>query len=156
MVRAPIGHRSTRVIIPVAKEQVAALRQVINFWRLAKPEIPIEVGRYGLRRKRSFTQTCRQPHRHFLQFSQSSVADQLAGQAEFWIAPLLAPGLQYAFGLANSPDDVLAFINRERQWLLAVNILTGTDACQVHKCVPMVRCAHENDMNVVTLHYFAK
>src|SRR5438876_4187051 len=42
---APIGHRAAGIIVPEAEVHVTALREIIDFGRLAEPEIPIQLCR---------------------------------------------------------------------------------------------------------------
>src|SRR5579883_2236407 len=45
---APIGHRASRVVVPITEIQMTSLRQVIDFRRLAEPEIPVQFLRHRL------------------------------------------------------------------------------------------------------------
>ncbi len=64
-----------------------------------------------------------------------AVADQLAGQAIAGVGPLLAAGLEDAVVLPRRLDHRLAFLDRQRQGLLAIDVAAGfIAAIEVRAC----------------------
>ena len=98
----------------------------------------------------------RQPDVDVLELSDASVADQLAREPEVFVAPLLAAGLENALRVAHGLHEALALVNRQRQRLLAVNILARLERGEVHERVPVVRRAVDDNMHIIALEQLAE
>src|SRR5204863_1239675 len=88
MMGAPVGHRATGVVVPIAEHGVATLWKVFHFGRLAQPEIPIEFLRHGQGLEWTFPQSRGKPNGGFLELSDTPIANQFASEAEARIAAL--------------------------------------------------------------------
>ena len=71
------------------------------------------------------------------------------------LAALLGADLKHALGLFQHLDDLLAFVDRERQRLFAVNILAGLHRLDGDLGMPMVRCDDGDDVDVLAIEYLA-
>src|SRR5438105_10791471 len=69
---------------------------------------------------------------------------------------LLAAGLKDALCLARDRNQPFALVNRQRERLLAVNVLACFHRGQVDERVPVVRRAIDEGVNVVALQQFAE
>ena len=155
--RAPVGDRPAGVIPPPAEGGVAALVHIFHLRRLSEPEVKIQGRRRhltGLERTRA--KSAGNPHVHFLKFADAPVADEFARQPESPVAALLRPGLENDFIVAHGFDNMLAFVNRQRQRFFPIDILLGFRGGQIDESVPMIRRAMNDDMDVVPLHDFAE
>src|SRR5258707_14909825 len=85
-------------------------------------EIPIQFRRHRDGAERTFARTSRQTDDDVLELADAPIPNQLAGEPKIPIAALLAAHLENGFVLFDGLHQPLAFINRERQRLLAVNI----------------------------------
>jgi hypothetical protein len=67
-----------------------------------------------------------------LELADAPVADEFAGEPEAVVAALLAPGLEHGLVLAHGLHQPLALIDRQRERLLAIDILSRLHSRQVH------------------------
>src|SRR5215469_15864755 len=118
---------------------MAALRHVLALWRLALPEIPVQLRRSGRWLERATMGSGRQKGRDARQLAEPAIADQFAYEAKARITALLAARLQNAPRLAHGGDEALALVDGEGEGLLAVDILAGLQGGQVDQRVPVVR-----------------
>jgi hypothetical protein len=66
---------------------------------------------------------------------------------------LLAAGLQHRPVLAHRLHQPLAFVDGQRQRLLAIYVLARPHRRQVHQGVPMVRTALDHHVHIVPFHH---
>src|SRR5262245_21119771 len=152
----PIGQRPAGIIEPVAEVEVGALLNVLVVGRLPLPEIPVQFLRDGNRLERAFAQTGGENGGDLRQIAEAAVADEFAGEAELGVAALLAAGLQNASRFAHGFGQAFAFINGEREWFFAVDILAGLDGSEVHQRVPVIRRGVDDHVNVLVLEQLAE
>ena len=134
---------------------MAALGDVFDRHCLALPHVPIEADGNRGGGKWSFMRAGGNAGDNVCEFSDSSVADEFAGEPETFIAALLAAGLENAFGFVDGVYEVAAFVNGEGQRFFAVDIFAGVDGGNVDEGVPVVGCGVDDDVNVVALENFA-
>jgi hypothetical protein len=91
-----------------------------------------------------------------LKFSEAAIANEFACEAEITIAALLAADLQNAFVVANGFHEAFAFIDRQCQRLLGVNVFACFEGEQINESVPMIGRAGDDRMDIVALHQLAK
>ena len=157
VMRAPVRHRPAGVIPPPAESAVAAFVHVFHLRRLAEPEVKIQSRRRHLAGlERPAAKPAGNPHVHFLKLADAAVADQFAREAEPPVAALLRAGLENNFIFAHGLDDVPALVNRQRQRLLAVNVLLRVRGGDVHERVPVIRRGLNDDVNVVPLQHLSE
>jgi len=159
MVCAPVGYDSTGVVVvPAPAEREAAFFGVGSPWCGAQPHIVIKSFRDGLDRLRrtGLLPSCGQTDFDGVDFSDSAVADEFAGEAEVVLGALLAAGQPYYavsfYRITNGPtfSDIMC------QRLLAMNVLACPGGHNCRDCVPMVRCGYRHRVDVVAGDYFAK
>ncbi len=95
------------------------------------------------------------PTQHRLQVADPAVADQLAGAAEAMVRPLLAAGLEDDVMLAHRVAHGAALGDRQRQRLLAVDVLAGLARLDHRDRVPVVRRADLDGVDVFPAQDFA-
>ena len=107
----PIRHGATGVFIPITEHLVTTLGKVVHLGCLALPEIPVEFRRHGLAGEGTFTPPGRQIDHDFFEFADAAGVDQLAGQAEAFVAALLRSSLQDRLVATHRFDHMLAFVD---------------------------------------------
>src|SRR6185369_17433977 len=125
MVRAPVGHLAAG-IIPEETEVVMDTLLVVRPGRSgSEPHVVIELRRGRAVRHGWILSPihAHQADEHALDFTDATVADVFRRLEELGFGTLLAAALHDAFGLARGPHQRLAFLDEERQRLLAINIL---------------------------------
>src|SRR5262249_42303235 len=143
--------RPAGVVVPVAEREVAALRDVLVAGRLPLPEVPVQLLRHRRLGERSAVQPRGQDRLDPGELADPAVADQLAGLPEARVAALLAAGLEDALGVAPRRDEALALVDRQRERLLAVDVLARLEGGEVDQRVPVVGGAVDDDMDVLAL-----
>src|ERR1044071_7855008 len=156
VVRAPIGPLAAAEGIPPAEVPMAVLAVVRHHRRLSDIEIPIQPLGNRLLRKRAVDRSRGQTDDDVLEFAQASVADQFAGKPEVAVAALLAADLNNALVVAHRLHQAFAFVNGEGERFLAVDILAALHGTQVHKRVPVIGRAGDDDVDVIAFHELAK
>src|SRR3989442_2642128 len=87
VVRAPVSHGAAGIVPPVAKRAVTTLTDVGNEWRLALPEIPVELGRHRCGTEWTFARAGGGRRDDVLELAEAAVAGELANEAESRAAP---------------------------------------------------------------------
>ena len=148
VVGAPVGHGAAGILIPVAEERMAALRDILDRRRLALPEIPVQAGGHGRRAERPLAEAGRQPDIGRLELADAAVADELARQPEHLRAALLGAGLQDDAVVAHRLDDVAALADRQRERFFAVDVLVRAGARIIHQGVPVIGRGVDDHMDI--------
>ena len=151
VVRAPVGHRAARVVVPVAEIRVAALRHVADPRRLPQPEVPVQRRGHRDLLERAVAHARGQPHLGPLDAADAAVSHELARQPEPLGAALLHAGLQHGPVLAHGLDHVPTLLDRQRQGLLGVDVLAGPRRGDVDQGVPVVRRGVDYGVDVLAL-----
>src|SRR5687768_9431755 len=102
MVRAPVGEGAAAVLGPVAEAEMAALGDVFSLRSRALPGVPVKPLRYWGGLERPGVETLWQSDRDGRQLPEPAVANDLAGQPEPRVAPLLASSLEHPPVLPDS------------------------------------------------------
>ena len=103
------------------------LRTEIHQWSLSQPEVPVQPGRNRLVFKRPPDRgRPRQNHVNLLDLSQLTTAccGNRTSKLQH-VRPLHRPHLHGLPRFLGRTDQSLPFINRQRQWLFAVDMLSG-------------------------------
>ena len=156
MMGAPVGHRSTGVVPPVAKAEVGAFLYVGGLRRLAHPEVVIEALWYFGCLEGALSQARREPDFDFADLADSTVADKVAGQPEVCIAALLGTGLEDAVGLTLDLDQTLAFVDGEGQWFFAIDVFASFHGGHGDEGVPVVDGSADDGVYVVPFEKFTE
>jgi hypothetical protein len=91
-----------------------------------------------------------------LELSDAAGADEVAGEAEADVAALLGAGLQDSVVLLLDREQPLALVDRERQRLLAVNVLAGLHGGHGDQRVPVVDGGADDHVEVLLLDELAE
>ena len=154
VVAAPVGHLAAGVVVDPAEVDVAAGRGIRGVGGRAEPEVVLEAlgDRLGLlvvARLGVVGPARGQADADALQVADPAVADQLAGAAESLVGTLLAAGLEDDLGLVDRVAHRAALGDRQRQRLLAVDVLPGLAGRDDRDRVPVVRRADLDGVDVV-------
>ena len=154
---APVGHVAARIVGNEAELIVAAFRVVGGPRSGSEPHVVVEFLRHGPRRPRL---VAARPgwnlHAHGLQLPDASVANQLAGEDEFFVGSLLAADLDDGAVLADHFGHDPPLADRHGHRLLAVDRLARLDRRDRHGHVPVVGRGHDDPVDVVPGEHFAK
>ena len=145
VVNAPAGNHSQRelshILVVIALELFfveAGLR------RGPDPPIPVQVIRRWLLGEDRALPAARRRDLNFPQLAETAIQGQLAGPAELRIRPLLRAKLKHHALLANSHTHASGLFERERHWLLVVNMFAVQNGIQRRHAVPMHRQGHQH------------
>ncbi len=125
MMSAPVGEFATGVLVPPAKFVVTSLFDVVHFGSLTKPHVPIEF-RWGRGfRERTTDRTAINPDSDLADVTQQSLLDHVdRTQETVPVATLLSANEKDLVRiLLASVANQLVFFQRQRQWLLAKDML---------------------------------
>src|SRR5262249_30289340 len=130
VVAAPVGHLAAGVVVDPAEVDVAARLGVWGVGRGPEPAVVLEPLGHGLRvlvvaGLGVVRPAAGQPDLDRAELADPAVADELAAVTEAAVGSLLAAGLEDDAGLAHRVAHGAAFGDRERQRLLAVDVLLG-------------------------------
>jgi len=159
MVCAPVGYYSAGVVVvPSPAEGDAAFFGVGCPWCGAEPHIVIESFRDRLDRLRrtGLLPSCGQADFNGVDFSDSAIADEFAGEAEVVLRALLAAGQPYYAVAFYRVANCSTFGDVVGERLLTVNVLACPGGHNCRDCVPMVRRGYRHRVDVVSGDYFAK
>src|ERR1700722_3084212 len=154
MMRAPIGDGAARIGKPPAEGAVAAFGVILRGGSLAEPEVVIEPVPDGNFLERTAANARRHEDVDLLQGADAPVADEFAGEAEPFAAALLRAGLENDFIIADGFDDVMAFVNGQRQRFFAMDIFFGPRGGDVDERVPVIRGCLADGGNVIAFEQF--
>ena len=113
------------------------------------PQVPIQLRRRIVDGERASDLVLPEYHLHTLQLSQSTLANQFDRLAKPMVATLPRADLDNAARFLNHFANQLAFVDRQCQRLLAVDVLTGAACIDEHLRVPMVGGADGYYIDVV-------
>ena len=144
-----------------AKIHMAAARGIRGLGRWPEPHVVVEAIGHRLRvlpslRAAKIGCAAGQAAEHGMEFADGAVADNLAGLTEADVGALLAPTLEYAFVVVHRVGHSATFGNRQRQRLLAVDILAGARRLNDRNGMPMVWQRNEHSVDIVAIQDFAK
>ncbi len=155
VVGAPVGHHAAGVVAdlpPAAAVVAAASFGVVRLpGSRAQPAVPIEaladgfLGQVFLLGRGTDVDMDRQ------HLSDPPAADQFAGEAEVALAALLAAGLKHAAVSSHRRDHVPGLADRQRQRLLAVDVLAGPGRRARDDRVPVVGRGNQDGVDVLSL-----
>ena len=158
VVRAPVGHMPPEYSYHQRKRIVDPLRAIVDLgaWPSQKSQFsPSGTGCAGERP--AFLGRQRQLHGDFLDLAQLAAADRGHGAAEQreLVAPLLRADLHHLAGLLDRGHELLAFVDRQRQRLFAIDVLAGLERRQRDLGVPMVGRADRDRFDVLAIEQLA-
>ncbi len=168
---APVGELAARVLIPPAKLVVAVrirLRQLllavlvfrgrplqkpeVGRRHLALPAVPVEPLRHRSRGNRRARRRRADRRLHPLDPAEPPFGDERhRGNEQIERTALLRAHLHDPAGLFLDLPDQLAFIDRERERLLAVDVFAGEHRLDDRLRVPVVRRGHVDHVDVLAL-----
>ena len=152
-VRAPVGHLPARVVVDPAEGPVAALVGVGRPGRGAEPAVVVEALGHGHRllahAVAGVPVAAGQADADGREPADAAVADQLARVAARAARAPLAAALEDAAVAVHGADHRLAVGDRERERLLAVDVLARFRGGDDDARVPVVRRRHGNRVNVL-------
>ena len=157
VVRTPVSHDATGIVVPPAELVMTALRDIIVSGRLALPEVPVQSVRNGLSREWPASHRDRQMDDDFVDLAQLSAADggdRPAEQLPF-IAALLRADLERLAGPLDRGDQLLPLVDRESQWFFAIDVLARIERRQGDGGVPMVGGADGHRFDIVAIEQLA-
>ena len=131
---------------------------VVDRGSLAEPEVPVQPLGHGLLLKRSaFAGRERQADGDLLDLAQASAAGRGHGAAEQLglVAALLRADLHHLAGLLDGGDELLAFVDGQRQRLFAIDVLAGFERRQGDGRVPVVGRADRHGFDIVAIEQLA-
>ena len=142
-------------VVPVADLVTAgdALGAKRCKWRRAQPQVVIEVFRYRYGWEvppclNAFVNP-NDADFHADQPPDPSVANQLADMAEGSVGPALQAGLQDPAVAFCDFHQTAALSHGKRKWFFYIHILTGLHSHDRHRCVPMVRRADADGVDIL-------
>ena len=127
---------------------MAPFLDVGDVGRRAFPEVPVELLGDRYDGERAADGVVADPGLDGVHLADPAVAHQLAGQAIARVGALLAAGLEDAVVLAGRLDHRLAFLDGEREGLLAVDVAAGLHRGDRGQGVPVVDRADRDGVQV--------
>ena len=139
------------------KSCVAALLDVVDLRRLAQPHVPVQLAGGLLLGEGAAGGTAADGRGHPLDLADASGTHQRDGQEEdpVVIAPLLGADLHDAARLLGDPAEHLALVDRQRQRLLAVDVLARLHGVDADLGVPVVGRADDDGVDVLAVEELA-
>ena len=163
VVGAPVGdHAAAELpcLPPVGEIGVEAARAekraVGDEWARAAPAIPVEAGLHfggGLGVGRG---GIAEGDVDGVDAAEDAVADEFAGDAEFFGGALLRAGLENAFGLAGLLHELDSFVNVMGERLLAVDVFASAHGGDGDIGVPVIGCGDDDGVDIFASDHLAK
>ena len=153
VVCSPVGHLSSRVLVPPTKLVMTTFLDVVDFGGLTQPGIPVDVGgRVGFF-EGSALGSAPDVTGYLLNFPDSAFPDDSDCGKKFLahFASLLGTYLENPSGFLGHLGDLLAFLNGQCEWLFAINVLACLHRMDCDSRVPMVRRTNGYEVNVLRL-----
>ncbi len=153
VVAAPVGDLAAGVIVDPAEVDVAPRRRIGGLGRRAEPDVVLEsfghrLGLLVVAGLGVVGPAAGQADADRAQVADPAVAHQLAGAAEPPVRTLLAAGLENDVRLVDRVAHRAALGDRERQRLLAVDVLLGLAGLDDHDRVPVVGSADLDGVDI--------
>ena len=163
VVGAPVGdHAAAELpcLPPVGEIGVEAARAekraVGDEWARAAPAIPVEAGLHfggGLGVGRG---GIAEGDVDGVDAAEDAVADEFAGDPEFFGGALLRAGLENAFGLAGLLHELDSFVNVMGERLLAVDVFASAHGGDGDIGVPVIGCGDDDGVDIFASDHLAK
>jgi hypothetical protein len=90
-----------------------------------------------------------------LERADATGADHFDSEPEAVVAALPRADLDDAFGFGGDAAYDASFVNCEREWLFAVDVLTCAESVDQHARVPVVRGTNQDDVAFAAVEHFA-
>ena len=157
VVRTPIRELAAGVLVPPTELVVAALVDEIDDRSLPLPGVPIELLRWLALRKRAADITAADADRDLLDVAEQTFLDHVdRSQKAIFVAALLSADDEDAVGvfLAGVANELVLF-ERQRQRLLAEDVLARLQRFDSDLHVPVIRRNNADDVDVISFEHLA-
>ena len=83
------------------------------------------------------------------EFADPPVSNEFTGQSKILVASLLATGLEDLLRFFRSLNNVLSFVDGEREWFLAIDVFSGAHGSNGNQGVPMINGTADDDVDIL-------
>ena len=136
---------------------MATLLDVVDERGLAKPSVPVEIGRRIGFLERAALGASTDVAGRLRDLADASFSDDRNGLEELMphFAPLLGADLENASGFLDRLADLLPLVDGQGERLFTINVLTSSHRMDGHPSVPMVGGADGDEIDVLALKQFS-